>query len=428
MEIKAIGCEPLQLKRVHLKDSHTLKVYQENDGYKWLKKALDMTPDEIINEVKTSALRGRGGAGFPTGMKWGFVPRQSPKPKYVVCNADESEPGTFKDRYLLERDPHALIEGMLIAAFALGSKACYVYYRGEYKYLIDIMDKAIEEAREAGLVGENILGSDFSCEFYTHSGAGAYICGEETALLSSLEGYRGHPRMKPPFPAVEGLYAAPTVVNNVETLTAVPQIIEMGGEAWHALGTEKSGGTKLWSVSGHVKFPGVYELPMGYDDMEKFIMEDCGGMLRPDKKLKAVIPGGSSVYAMRYEDVIGNDVRMDYEGLVAAGSLVGSGGFIVMDETVDIVDSTKNLTEFYKHESCGWCTPCREGTDWLVKIFDRIAAGGGRPEDAQLILDLVDNIEGKSFCALGDAAAWAIQGAVKRFPEDFKKHLTSNGN
>jgi NADH-quinone oxidoreductase subunit F len=428
MEIKAIGCEPLQLKRVHLENSHTLKVYQENDGYKWLKKALDMTPDEIINEVKTSALRGRGGAGFPTGMKWGFVPRDSPKPKYVVCNADESEPGTFKDRYLLERDPHALIEGMLIAAFALGSKACYVYYRGEYKYLIDIMDEAIEEARAANLVGDNILGSDFSCEFYTHSGAGAYICGEETALLSSLEGYRGHPRMKPPFPAVEGLYAAPTVVNNVETLTAVPQIIEMGGEAWRNLGTEKSGGTKLWSVSGHVKYPGVYELPMGYDDMEKFIMEDCGGMLRADKKLKAVIPGGSSVYAMRYEDVIGNDVRMDYEGLVAAGSLVGSGGFIVMDETVDMVDSTKNLSEFYRHESCGWCTPCREGTDWLVKIFDRIAAGGGRPEDAQLILDLVDNIEGKSFCALGDAAAWAIQGAVKRFPDDFKKHLTSNGN
>jgi len=428
MEIKAIGCEPLQLKRVHLENSHTLKVYQENDGYKWLKKALEMTPDEIINEVKTSALRGRGGAGFPTGMKWGFVPRQSPKPKYVVCNADESEPGTFKDRYLLERDPHALIEGMLIAAFALDSKACYVYYRGEYKYLIDIMDAAIEEARAANLVGDNILGSDFSCEFYTHSGAGAYICGEETALLSSLEGYRGHPRMKPPFPAVEGLYAAPTVVNNVETLTAVPQIIEMGGEAWRALGTEKSGGTKLWSVSGHVKYPGVYELPMGYDDMEKFIMEDCGGMLRPDKKLKAVIPGGSSVYAMRYEDVIGNDVRMDYEGLVEAGSLVGSGGFIVMDETVDMVDSTKNLSEFYRHESCGWCTPCREGTDWLVKIFDRIADGGGRPEDAQLILDLVDNIEGKSFCALGDAAAWAIQGAVKRFPDDFKKHLTSNGN
>lgn len=427
MEIKAIGCEPLQLKLMHVKDGHTLKVYQEHGGYESLKKAMDMSQDDIINEVKVSALRGRGGAGFPTGMKWGFVPRQSPKPKYIVCNADESEPGTFKDRYLLERDPHALIEGMLIAAFALGSECCYIYYRGEYRYLIDIMDKAIEEAKAANLVGENILGSDFNCHFYTHTGAGAYICGEETALLSSLEGYRGHPRMKPPFPAVEGVYACPTVVNNVETLTAVPEIFEMGGIPWRDLGTEKSGGTKLWSISGHVKKPGVYELPMGYD-MEKLIFEDCGGMLRSDKKLKAVIPGGSSVYAMRADQIIGKNVRMDYEGLVAAGSLVGSGGFIVMDETVDMVDSTKNLTEFYKHESCGWCTPCREGTDWLTKIFTRIADGGGRPEDAQLVLDLCDNIEGKSFCALGDAAAWAIQGAVKRFPEDFKKHLLPNGN
>ncbi len=422
MEIKAIGCEPLQLKMMHVKDGHTLKVYQENGGYASLKKAMKMTSEEIINEVKASALRGRGGAGFPTGMKWGFVPRDSPKPKYIVCNADESEPGTFKDRYLLERDPHALIEGMLIGAFALGVKTCYIYYRGEYRYLIDIMDKAIAEAKAANLVGENILGSDFTCNFYTHTGAGAYICGEETALLSSLEGYRGHPRMKPPFPAVEGVYASPTVVNNVETLTAVPQIIEMGGIAWRDLGTEKSGGTKLWSISGHVKKPGVYELPMGYD-MEKLIFEDCSGMLRDDKKLKAVIPGGSSVYAMRADQIIGKNVRMDYEGLVEAGSLVGSGGFIVMDETVDMVDSTKNLTEFYKHESCGWCTPCREGTDWLVKIFNRVTSGGGRPEDAQLILDLVDNIEGKSFCALGDAAAWAIQGAIKRFPEDFKEYL-----
>jgi NADH-quinone oxidoreductase subunit F len=420
MRIEAIGCEPLQLKRVHLENSHTLKVYQDNGGYQSLKKALTMTQDDIINEVKKSALRGRGGAGFPTGMKWSFVPRQSPKPKYIVCNADESEPGTFKDRYLMERDPHALIEGMLIAAFALGSNTCYIYTRGEYKYLIDIMDVAIDEARAAGIVGENVLGSDFSCEVYTHTGAGAYICGEETALLSSLEGYRGHPRMKPPFPAVEGLYAAPTVVNNVETLTAVPQIIEMGGEAWQKLGTEKSGGTKLWSVSGHVKYPGVYELPMGYKDMEKFIMEDCGGMLRADKKLKAVIPGGSSVYIMRSEDVLGKNVTMDYEGLVAAGSMVGSGGFIVMDETVDVFESTKNLTEFYKHESCGWCTPCREGTDWMVKIFNRIKAGEGRPEDAQLLIDLCDNIEGKSFCGLGDAAAWPIQSAIKRFPEDFR--------
>src|SRR5713226_6776024 len=312
-------------------------------------------------------------------MKWSFVPKDSPKPKYVVCNADESEPGTFKDRYLMERDPHMLIEGMLIAAYALNAKVNYIYTRGEYKYLIDIMDVALGEARAASLLGEKILGTAFSC-----------------------------------------LYASPTVVNNVETLTAVPDIIKMGGAVYQKLGTEKSGGTKLWSVSGHVNQPGVYELPMGYDDMEKFIMDDCGGILG-GKKLKAVIPGGSSVYIMRADQIIGKDVRMDYEGLVAGGSMVGSGGFIVMDETVDVFESTKNLTEFYKHESCGWCTPCREGTDWLVKIFERIEDGGGRPDDAKLLLDLCDNIEGKSFCPLGDAAAWPIQSAVKRFPEDFEK-------
>jgi NADH-quinone oxidoreductase subunit F len=428
MFIGAIGCEPLQLRRVHLENSRSLDVYRRHGGYEAIKQVLDsMSPDDVISEVKKSALRGRGGAGFPTGMKWGFVPKDSPKPKYVVCNADESEPGTFKDRYLMERDPHMLIEGMLIAAYALSAKTNYIYTRGEYKYLIDIMDVALDEARAAGLLGHRILGTDFSCEIYTHTGAGAYICGEETALLSSLEGMRGHPRMKPPFPAVSGLYASPTVVNNVETLTAVPDIIKMGGEAYQKLGTEKSGGTKLWSVSGHVNRPGVYELPMGYDDMEQFIMEDCGGIAN-GKQLKAVIPGGSSVYIMRADQVIGKDVRMDYEGIVAGGSSVGSGGFIVMDETVDIFESTKNLTEFYKHESCGWCTPCREGTDWLVKIFKRIEKGGGRPEDSQLLLDLCDNIEGKSFCPLGDAAAWPIQSAVKRFPEDFEKHLVSDAN
>jgi len=425
MEIKAIGCEPLQLKRMHVKDGHTLKVYQETGGYKSLKKAVGMSQDDIINEVKASSLRGRGGAGFPTGMKWSFVPRQSPKPKYVVCNADESEPGSFKDRYLLERDPHAVIEGMIIAGFALGASTGYIYFRGEYNYLIHIVDAALEEARAAGILGDNILGSGFSMNIHTHTGAGAYICGEETALLSSLEGFRGHPRMKPPFPAVEGLYASPTVVNNVETFTSVPQIIEMGGTVWRDLGTEKSGGTKLWSISGHVKRPGVYELPMGYADMEKFIMEDCGGMLRDDKKLKAVIPGGSSVYIMNADQILGKNVTLDYEGLVEAGSMLGTGGMMVMDETVDIMESTKNLTEFYRHESCGWCTPCREGTDWLVKVFNRIADGGGRPEDAQLLLDICDNIEGKSFCPLGDAAAWPIQSAIKRFPEDFKKWINT---
>ncbi|MBK6749242.1 MAG: NADH-quinone oxidoreductase subunit NuoF [Acidobacteria bacterium] len=415
---------------MHVKDGHTLKVYRDHGGYKALEKALKMAPADVIDEVKKSALRGRGGAGFPTGMKWSFVPKDSPKVKYVVCNADESEPGTFKDRYLMERDPHALLEGMIIAGWALGSTTGFIYTRGEYKYLIDVMDVAIAEAREAGLLGKNILGSGLDMDIHTHTGAGAYICGEETALLSSLEGHRGHPRLKPPFPAVEGVYASPTVVNNVETLTAVPQIINMGGEAWQKLGTEKSGGTKLWSVSGHVNKPGVYELPMGYADMEKFIMEDCGG-IRGGKKLKACIPGGSSVYIMNAGQIVGKNVLMDYEGLVAAGSSVGSGGFIVMDETVDIVESTKNLTEFYKHESCGWCTPCREGTDWLVKIFNRISEGSGRPEDAQLMLDICDNIEGKSFCPLGDAAAWPIQSAIKQFPDDFKKWLVdktaSNG-
>ncbi len=423
MEIRAIGCEPLQLKLMHVADGHTLKVYKDHGGYKALEKALKMEPAAVIDEVKKSALRGRGGAGFPTGMKWSFVPKDNPKPKYIVCNADESEPGTFKDRYLLERDPHALIEGMAIAGWALGSKTGYIYYRGEYRYLIDIMDRALAEAREAGMLGTNILGTGFDFDLHTQTGAGAYICGEETALLNSLEGLRGHPRMKPPFPAIEGLYACPTVVNNVETLTAVPQIINMGGEMWQKLGTEKSGGTKLWSVSGHVKNPGVYELPMGYADMEKFIFEDCGGMLRDDKKLKAVIPGGSSVYIMNTGQILGKNVTMDYEGLVAAGSMVGSGGFVVMDETVDIMESTKNLSEFYKHESCGWCTPCREGTDWLVKIFNRIADGGGRPEDAQLMLDICDNMEGKSFCPLADAAAWPVQSAIRQFPDDFKEWL-----
>jgi NADH-quinone oxidoreductase subunit F len=428
MEIKAIGCEPLQLKRMHIKNGHTLKVYRDTGGYKSLEKAFKMAPADVIDEVKKSALRGRGGAGFPTGMKWSFVPKDSPKTKYVVCNADESEPGSFKDRYLMERDPHSMIEGMIIAAYALGATTAYIYTRGEYKYLIDIMDAALAEARDAGLLGKNILGSGFDHEIYTHTGAGAYICGEETALLSSLEGYRGHPRLKPPFPAVEGVYASPTVVNNVETFTSVPQIIEMGGIAWRDLGTEKSGGTKLWSISGHVKKPGVYELPMGYADMEKFIMEDCGGMLRDDKKLKAVIPGGSSVYIMNAGQILGKNVTLDYEGLVTAGSMLGTGGMMVMDETVDVMETTKNLSEFYKHESCGWCTPCREGTDWIVKIFNRISEGGGRPEDARLLLDICDNIEGKSFCPLGDAAAWPIQSAIKQFPDDFKKWLNDKSS
>ena len=306
-------------------------------------------------------------------MKWSFVPKDSPKPKYVVCNADESEPGTFKDRYLMERDPHMLIEGMLIAAYALGSKATYIYTRGEYRYLIDIMDRAIEEARAAGFVGKNILGSDFSCEVYTHTGAGAYICGEETALLNSLEGLRGHPRMKPPFPAVAGLYQSPDRrQQRRDALGRARRSSRWAARLTRRWARRRAAGRSSGRSRATSTCPGVYELPMGYDDMEKFIMEDCGG-IRGGKKLKAVIPGGSSVYIMPAADIIGKDVRMDYEGLVVGGSMVGSGGFIVMDETVDVFESTKNLIEFYKHESCGWCTPCREGTDWLVKIFKRIA-------------------------------------------------------
>ena len=317
-----------------------------------------------------------------------------------------------------------MIEGMIIAAYALGSKTGYIYTRGEYKYLIDIMDVALAECREAGILGQEYSRLGVFDWTSTRTPVPVRIsAAKKRRCFESLEGYRGHPRMKPPFPAVEGLYACPTIVNNVETFTSVPQIIEMGGIAWRDLGTEKSGGTKLWSISGHVKKPGVYELPMGYADMEKFIMEDCGGMLRDDKKLKAVIPGGSSVYIMNAGQIIGKNVTLDYEGLVAAGSMLGTGGMMVMDETVDVMESTKNLTEFYKHESCGWCTPCREGTDWLVKIFNRISSGGGRPEDAQLMLDICDNIEGKSFCPLGDAAAWPIQSAIKQFPDDFKKWL-----
>ena len=427
--------ERVLLARVSKKDSRAIDGYIADGGYGAWKRVVGggFTPEQLTEEVKKSGLRGRGGAGFPTGVKWGFLPKDTKgKPIYLLCNADESEPGTFKDRLLMEEDPHQVIEGVALSAYAIKCQTAYIYIRGEFYDGARILDQALAEAYAKGFLGRNIMGSGFDMEIHTHTGAGAYICGEETALLSSLEGFRGHPRMKPPFPAVEGVYACPTVVNNVETLTAIPEILELGGDAWRNLGTEKSGGTKLWSVSGHVKKPGVYELPMGYADMEKFIMEDCGGMLRAEYGLKACIPGGSSVYIMNADQIVGKKVTMDYEGLVAGGSSVGSGGFIVMDESVDVVESTKNLSEFYKHESCGWCTPCREGTDWLVKIFDRITSGGGRNEDIQLMLDICDNIEGKSFCPLGDAAAWPIQSAIKQFPEDFRKWIvngaSSNGH
>ena len=407
-------------KRFDIPNCTSIDVYLQHDGYVALEKALkQMKPDEVTDEVKKSALRGRGGAGFPTGMKWGFVPKDSPKPKYVVCNADESEPGTFKDRAVMEKDPHSLIEGCLIAAYALGAHTCYIYIRGEYGWIQDLMDKAIAEAYARGYCGKNILGTDFSCDVYTHPGGGAYICGEETALLNSLEGKRGHPRIKPPFPAIEGLYKCPTVVNNVETLATVPWIIQFGGDTFRKMGTEKSGGTRLVSVCGHVNKPGVYEIPLGYP-MKDLLEVECGGILNGNK-LKGVIPGGSSVPIITAEEAY--RVNLDFESITEVGSMLGSGGVIVLDETADVFESTFRLVHFYKHESCGWCTPCRDGGDWLEQIFDRISIGGGRQEDLELITLLGRNIEGKSHCALGDALVWPITSAMKKFPEDFQRAI-----
>jgi NADH-quinone oxidoreductase subunit F len=397
-----------------------IDIYLKTGGYQALEKAIrELGPEQILEEVKRSALRGRGGAGFPTGMKWGFVPKESKRPKYLVCNADESEPGTGKDRDLMRYDPHLMIEGMIITAFTLGSNVSYIYIRGEYWYIKEILEKAIDQAYKRGYLGKNILGSGFDHDMWVHPGAGAYICGEETALLESLEGKRGHPRLKPPFPAVVGLYGGPTVVNNVETLAAVPWIILNGGDAYRALGTEKSGGTKLYTVSGHVNRPGNYEVPLGYPLM-RLIYEDCDG-IPGGRKLKAVIPGGSSVPIINAEEA--EKCNMDYESVAAVGSMLGSGGVIVMDDTTDIFETTRNITHFYMHESCGWCTPCREGTRWLYKVFERMNRYEGRPGDVELLNDLADKILFKSFCPLGDAAAMPVQSAIKKFRDDFDRRI-----
>ena len=405
--------------RFGIPDSRSLKVYEQHDGYKALGKALrEMTPEQIIDEVKKSNLRGRGGAGFPTGMKWGFVPKESPKPKYVVANADESEPGTSKDRPLMEMDPHALIEGMLIAGRALGSHQGYIYVRGEYRYIIDVLDPAIEEARKAGYVGKNIMGSGFDFEVCTHTGAGAYECGEETALLDSLEGKRGYPRIKPPFPAVAGLYQCPTVVNNVETLSTVPAIIRKGGEWYASLGSPKNGGTRLYSISGHVNRPGIYELPLGFN-LKRMIDEVAGGVAN-GKKLKAVIPGGSSCPLLKAEEC---DVAMDFESVAKIGSMLGSGGLVVIDEDTCMVDVARRIMHFYAHESCGWCIPCREGTEWLRKVLDRFHEGGGRESDIPIIDEVAENMFMKTFCALGDAAAMPTMSIVRKWRHEFEDHL-----
>jgi NADH-quinone oxidoreductase subunit F len=412
------GEVPLISRRFGIPNSRTIDVYLKNEGYKALEKALTMTPEQIIDELKKSNLRGRGGAGFPTGMKWSFVPKDIPKPKYIICNADESEPGTCKDRPLMEMDPHQLIEGMIIAGKAVGAHQGYIYCRGEYRVILDILEAAITEAYAKRYLGKNLLGSGFDFDLVAHTGAGAYECGEESALMESLEGKRGYPRIRPPFPAVVGLYGCPTVINNAETLASVPSVILRGGEYYANLGSPKNGGTRLFAISGHVNRTGIYELPMGFN--LKRMIDDVAGGVAGGKKLKAVIPGGSSCPILKAEEI---DIAMDFDSVAKAGSMLGSGGTVVIDEDTCMVDLARRIMHFYAHESCGWCIPCREGTSWLRKMLDRFHSGLGHKEDIDLIDELAKNMLGKTFCPLGDAAALPTISIVKKWRHEFEEHL-----
>lgn len=422
----------LLLENDHIEGIRSYDVYRKNGGYRSVEKALkQMSPDDIVEEVKKSGLRGRGGAGFPTGMKWSFLAKPEGVPRHLLCNADESEPGTFKDRYLMERIPHLLIEGMIVSSFALGANQSYIYIRGEYMYVLQILEKAIQEAYANGWLGENILGSGYDLDLSVAPGAGAYICGEETALIESLEGERGNPRMKPPFPAVKGLWQRPTVVNNVETIAAVVPIINDGGEEYAKIGIGRSTGTKLISASGNINKPGVYEIELGVS-VEEFLFSDtyCGG-IKNGKKLKACVPGGSSVPILPHflvcKTAAGEDRLMTYESLAdggfESGSMLGSGGFIVYDEDQCIVRNTWNFARFYHHESCGQCSPCREGTGWMKKVLHNIETGKGKLEDIDLLWDIQRKIEGNTICPLGDAAAWPVAAAIRHFREEFEWHV-----
>ncbi len=403
-------------KNFEIDDSHTLETYRKGGGYEALKKALAMAPDQVTEEVKNSGLRGRGGAGFPSGMKWSFIPKNTGKPSYLCINADESEPGTFKDRSILEKDPHLLIEGGLITAHAIGAKAVYIYMRGEFDLPRRRIEAALAEAYQAGILGKD------TCHMYLHRGAGAYICGEETALLESIEGKRGYPRIKPPFPAIEGLFRCPTVVNNVETIAAVPYILTNGAAAYKKMGTEKSPGTKLFSVCGPVAKPGVYEVEMG-TPMRTFLKETIGGML-PGKILKAVVPGGSSMPVLNAQDV--EEVNLDYESIAAKGSLLGSGGMIVIDEDTCMVKALMNLAQFYAHESCGQCSPCREGTGWSYKILKRMTNGDTKSKDIDLLLDIGQKMAGKTICVLADSLSMPIASYIGKFRSEFEAHAAGN--
>ena len=410
--------DPVLTSYVREPNAHTLEAYLRRGGYEGLRKAIGMEPGQVIEMVKASGLRGRGGAGFPTGMKWQFVPKDSPKPKYLCCNADESEPGTFKDHVLMERNPHLLLEGCAIGCHAIGAKVAYLYIRGEFYHVQLVLEAAIEEARAAGYLGRNVLGSGFDCEIYVHRGAGAYEAGEESALLESLEGKRAQPRIRPPFPAVVGLYGCPTAINNVETLCNVPLILTRGPEWFAGLGPEKNGGPKLYCISGHVEKPGVYEASM-HVTLRELIYGHAGG-IRGGRALKAVIPGGSSTPVILPDQL---DAQASFEGLAKAGSMLGSAGLIVMDDTTCMVWLAENLLHFYRHESCGKCTPCREGTDWLVKILHRIESGEGSMRDIDLLLSISGNIEGKTLCPFGDAAVAPVLSTIQHFRQEYEAHV-----
>jgi NADH-quinone oxidoreductase subunit F len=403
-------------------DARSYDGWVKRGGYQALKKALTMAPGDVTEEVKTSGLRGRGGAGFPCGLKWSFMPKDSGKQHYLVCNADESEPGTFKDREIMRWTPHALIEGCAIAAHAIGAERCYIYIRGEFTEPVRIMSTAVEEAYAKGVLGTNVLGTGTRLDMVIHRGAGAYICGEETALMNSIEGKRGNPRIKPPFPAQAGVFGLPTTVNNVETLAAVPHIVNRGGEWYKSLchGSEKSTGTKLFSVCGQIQRPGNYEIVMG-TPMQDLLVDMCGGA-RPGRTLKAVIPGGSSVPIMTAAEIEG--CPCDYEGIMEKGSMLGSGGMIVMDDSADMVYQIWRLARFYAHESCAQCTQCREGTAWTTKILERILKGQGEKKDLQLLLDLSDNMTGTTICVLSDSCAAPIVSGIQKFPEEFEAYIT----
>lgn len=410
-------------RTLHLPESWTLKTYRSAGGYDVWTKILKekMPPEAIIAELKTSALRGRGGAGFPTGLKWSFISRNTPGQKYVLCNSDEGEPGTCKDREILEKDPHRLIEGMAIAAYVMGATVGYNYIRGEYDLALMRCEQALAEARAAGLIGKNILGSGIDFELYNHKGAGAYICGEETALMESLEGKKGMPRFKPPFPANYGLYGRPTTINNTETLASVPIILAKGGQWFLELGKPNNGGCKIFSVSGHVNKPGNFEVPLGTPFTELLAM---AGGVKDGRKIKAVIPGGSSMPVLPGDVMLG--VTMDYDSIAKAGSMLGSGAVIVMDETTCMLKILKRISKFYMHESCGQCTPCREGTGWLWRMLERIEQGKGHLQDLQMLDNVAGQIMGRTICALGDAAAMPVQSFIKHFRDDFVYHIEHN--